>query len=583
MKKNQLFLGLATIAAAVFSFSSCSQDELSTAKAETPDQGQEIRLTTGVSTTRGTNQSLQETAVAEGIKVGVSVTNNGDTSGFLDDKSKNNPYTVSGTNLVAGTGNEICYPTSGNVDIYAYAPYQSGWTVTDVNANQNFTVQSDQTTDDNFLASDLIWATPITNQASSESAVNLAFVHKLSKININITNNRDGLSLKGANIYILNTKPTIPINLKTGTLGTEDGDVTAIHAATLATAEEPTSATASAIIVPQTLAANANFVKIVTDASYNNSVSTTLYAKLGADGKEFKTNIKYDYTVTIKAASVELSLGGITIGAWGTDSGSIIAEDAIGVGDYVLTDGTFLKASALTDENKSSVAGIIFSTNVSTNDATTYDAYVMGLTRQKKQYPVNDNKDTYVTSPAITTLADAISDMDGLYRTNTILASTYGQAISNTVFNVATWYTDRAFTAGTHSAWYLPSFGQLVEIFNNLGGANITTALEPVEMNSSSDYNITTDTGTMSTIMTTLQSKVTAVGISTSMFSVPTSGNIQYITSTENGSTATDHKTKMWGIKITSSALVFNKNMARVSEESANTYSVIPVAAVKLP
>ncbi|MBR1558375.1 MAG: fimbrillin family protein [Prevotella sp.] len=604
MKTNKLFLGLATIAAAVFSFSSCSQDELSTAKAETPDPGQEILLSTNFSTTRSVAQDIQTgSQIVNGVQVGVFVTATGDTDGFVDN-GKNKAYTADGSGglTAVDTENKVYYPKTGSVDIYAYAPYQSSWDVTDVNADQDFTVQADQSSEDNYKASDLIWATPVTNQASSETALALPFVHKLSKININIVNNRTGLSLKGATVSILNTVRTATINPSTGAVAKKaDVDASAIVAATYdseptATTESP--ATASAIIVPQTIAADTKFIQVVTSADNNSGESVTLTAKIGTSGKTFAANKRYNYTLTIKDNSVELTFNGTSLGTWDDENESGDLEDdtpavTYGIGDYVLSDGTFMKQTAYasaTDEDKAKIRAIIFSTAVDSNDSG-YDGYAMGVVRMGSKYFLSDGTNHYTTQitagPSAnseetkkgkSTLANAIALLNGRSLTSTVQSNeNYDTYKSSSFFNLGTYTSNNSLSGSNLSGWFVPSFGQMIAIMNNLGSAGITsdciswtdnsnnaiTAESDSDLSNSKSFYSSTSTAAI----TAINNRLTAIGKTGDL------NDKSIATATENG-------TAMWIIKTNNDG---SYELSRSAGKSTGNRSIMPCLAFKLP
>ena len=575
MKKRQLFLGLATIAAAVFSFSSCSQDELSTAKAETPDLGQEILLSTNFSTTRSVAQDIQTgTQILSGVQVGVFVATNGTTTSFVENGT-NKAYTADGNGglTAVDTENKVYYPKTGSVDIYAYAPYQSTWNATDVNADQDFTVQADQSSEANYLASDLIWATPQTGQTSSTDALALPFAHKLSKINITIDNQRSGLSLKGATVYILNTKPTATINLKTGELKKESdvvvasGDVTTITAATLTAGESEPTATASAVIAPQTLAAGAKFVKIVTSATYNTTEgSTTLYAKLGTGGKTFTSGNVYKYTVTIKENSVELSLGSTTLSGWTENTDNLDAEDADepGIGDYVLNDGTFLKNSALSEADETTrgkIIAVIFSTDSQDNDYKGYAVSIAG-TLTGKTWGASEVIGTSITSGTVEEMMTGVlDDYSGLSTTTTVQTKeNYKSTYTAFDFSTLTDYT----STGKLSRWFMPSFAQMVDLIGGLGG--VTNA------KSTFKSNIVTAASTNDAQMLGNVDFVTAINnykISNVSSDIISTGN--YATTTESGS-------NIWLLKISS-----DLKLTRQAAKTGGSRNVLPIIAYKVP
>lgn len=585
MKQNKFFLGLATIAAAVFSFSSCSQDELSTVKAETPDLGQEILLSTNFSTTRSISQTVQEDQIANGVQVGVFVNETSSTTSFVENGT-NNYFTANGTGglTIGNADNKIYYPKTSNVDIYAYAPYQSGWTITNLNANQDFTVQADQSSDDNYKASDLIWATPKTNQASSESALALAFAHKLSKININIVNNRTGLSLKGATVSILNTVRTATINPSTGTTAVKDGEsASAITVATYGTDSEPTAtaqspATASAIIVPQTLTAGTKFIKIVTNATYNTTDgSTTLYAKLGTGGKTFESGNVYKYTVTIKENSVELSLGSTTLSGWTENEESLDAEDSDTpeVGDYIKKDGTFLKASAITEDNKNDIIAVIFST---TSSDTGYDGYAVSIEGKLSTNDLAWSTSAGSVGTVKASLSDAIGDYSGL-STKTTASTNYG---TYPAFQC----TGAPEKTGTNlSEWFIPSVGQMVDIIQNLGEeSDIRSTITTEGASQSGNNNIS-----ISTSISTFLPKINAYAVAVKgegKVIITASGNgssdsncFQYVTSTEKD------ESNMWMIKFPAAdaanqRIYLSRGATKTGTSNRN---VLPIIAYKVP
>ena len=88
-------------------------------------------------------------------------------------------YTV-GTNGALTTSTTQYYPVGGGaVDVYAYYPYNAS-----KEAN-GFAVALDQSTDADYKASDLMYAT-LTNINKNSASHNLAFEHQLSKITVTL-------------------------------------------------------------------------------------------------------------------------------------------------------------------------------------------------------------------------------------------------------------------------------------------------------------------------------------------------------------------------------------------------------------
>lgn len=584
MKQNKLFLGLATMFAAAFTFTACSSDDAESRKVE--QTGQKINFVYKSGGTRTVTDPQSSTSVATGLNVGIFGVSS-EASTTMTNYTNNKYVTASAgaINLAEGSS-AMTWPTTAEAtaSIYAYAPYNNAWTVNAANA---FSVQADQSTDANYLASDLLYASA-TNQAQNTN-VALAFSHKLSKVNITIKKaTGSNVTLNGATVKIKSTKLTTSLNPTTGALGDASGDATDITAATIASELTPgddnSTATACAVIVPQALAASAAFVEITT------TDSKTLIGKLSEE-TTFASGQSYSMTVSVgnvteTVTEVPISLGTTSLVAWTNNN---IGLTAYGVGDYVLTDGTFMKASAYStasSADKAKVAGIIFSTTVSSTDAAAgYNAYAMGLNRQKQAFHASVSYPSQmVTDNKINDLADAIADLDGLTRTTTMLTSSYYTSLTDdqkaaSMINLS-WYSttkSKAISANA-SAWYLPSFGQIVQILNNLGGANFTTYdFGEGSFTSSSTYTVG-DATALTTMAGNIQAYVTTVGGQADMF---TAGNINYPSSTENGSNSESHYGKVFSINFTSSSgWNFGKALGRTD---ASNYSVIPVVAVKLP
>ena len=92
------------------------------------------------------------------------------------------------------------------------------------------------------------------------------------------------------------------------------------------------------------------------------------------------------------------------------------------------------------------------------------------------------------TSILGTAFTDVFSDLDGRTRTSQMLASSYYNALDtdgkNAFIGNLSWYT-KTISGENASSWFLPSFGQLMQILNNLGNAGITSSSVTVESSSS--------------------------------------------------------------------------------------------------
>lgn len=315
MKQNKLFLGLATIAA-VLTFASCSSDEPEL-NSQQPKQANTISFTSTLSNSKSGSRATtdpQSTAVSTSNTIGVFVTSTAD--GFTN--YLNISHTVGSEGKLTGASS-MSYPEGeNNVNIYAYAPYNENWSSL---GSKTFSVKTDQSSDADYIASDLLYAT-VTNQASQSDAVELTFTHKLSLLNVTITNNSE-TSLADAKIFVTGTKTSANFDISNGNLGDANGAPNAITAvSTLGTATS-----ACAVIIPQTVASGTALVKIAIGTK-------TLLAKLSSD-QTFATGQKYNYTVDVtdflggEATEGEVALTAASITAWGSnDVANVSTEEA---------------------------------------------------------------------------------------------------------------------------------------------------------------------------------------------------------------------------------------------------------------
>ena len=313
MKQNRLFLGMAGVIATMAMFTACSQDE---AESIVPiSKNNVISLTSSMQTMRAASE-LQTDELSTSVKVGAfgvsgsATVTNGD----------NNEYTVGSTGTLSAT-NDMTWPSdaSAKVSIYAYAPYQSGWSYNSANV---FSVKTDQSSNDNYLASDLLYA-KATDQSQTTNAIALNFTHQLSRINVTIKKGDGASALSGAKVYITNTCTATTLNPSTGALATTPSTVADILIGTLSA--EPTAAgtTLYGITIPQAIAASTKLVKVTT--------SDKVYvAKLGS-ATTLEGGKSYNFTATVGTSTeVTLTLGSVTLTGWGdsNDLGSATMEEA---------------------------------------------------------------------------------------------------------------------------------------------------------------------------------------------------------------------------------------------------------------
>lgn len=299
MKKNMIFAAIAALA-----LTACSNDD------DIKVGGDNAILLTSslnVAETRAATD-IQTSAFDAGETVDVYIT---------EHNGGNNPTTypqpieystAAGGALTVGT--QYYYPTSGNgVNIYALYPATAA-------TGELFTIKEDQSADDNYKASDLMYGKPATNNPVSPStnAVDIQFTHLLSKVTINLIAGANVTSLDGAEVKLLGVKPstTLTAGINGHSITAASGTATSI---TVMTATE-TVTSGSAIIVPQTLPEM--FLQVTLDGA-------TLTGKLASGAPELTAGYAYTYDITVNMRGGALEIKG-SITPWddgGTDIGTV--------------------------------------------------------------------------------------------------------------------------------------------------------------------------------------------------------------------------------------------------------------------
>lgn len=578
MKKNKFFLGLATIAAAL-TFGSCSSDELeNTAQ---PEKARTISFTTSLSKTRATSDPQSGTSLSTSSSLAIWAINQSGSTVLTNGNNEQYSVDNSGNLTPITAANTMTWPDNATLDFYAYAPYNNSYAY---NSANTFSVAADQSTEANYLASDLVLAQATNKTYNSETPVALSFKHLMSKINITI-NKASGASvdLSKAKVTITNTK--LKTSFKpSATDESEDKILTEVStdneaADIIAVSVLGEATTACAIIVPQTISAGTALVKIETGSEATSGANRTLIAKLGNE-TTFASGQSYNFTVTVNDQTtpstdpeeVTLQLGSASLVVWGNNDLGASTTESYGIGDYILNDGTFVKKGDITDAQKSQVAAIIFNTK-STDDG--YDGYAMSVVRlANRKWPAAS--ETITAGPS--TLSEALSAKNGMTLTEAIVNKIKGDATS------VNWTTDdnkdyivnftgtgtnpfnNAITGTNLSGWFTPSFGQMIDILNNLGDANFQASDVSELKNNSAFF-----TGTTGDVYAKINARVkTDLGLSNDV--IPT--NTIFTTATENG-------TSFWYVKFTETNNYLE--LGRSAGKSTGGRSVLPITAYKLP
>ena len=197
----------------------------------------------------------------------------------------------------------LTWPASGTVNINAYYPSTVTSTTT------SFSVLEDQSTDAtngdaNYKASDLMYSTPIADQAKQSAAVGLTFNHALTKIIVNLTK---GTGMSDADIAAC----TVTLSAKKTATITEGNfaGLTASDAAAV-TITAGTGANTAAIIVPQTIDGSSTAQDFITITTNNGSGHSVTY-KI-SENKTFAAGSVYTYNFTLGMSGITLQSTPIT-------------------------------------------------------------------------------------------------------------------------------------------------------------------------------------------------------------------------------------------------------------------------------
>jgi len=195
----------------------------------------------------------------------------------------------------AGTAIPTYPDNNAHVDIVAYYPSTAGTT---------FTVKADQTSDDNYKASDLMFAS-ISNQAATTETVNLTFAHQMAKIIVNASAaSGSGITISG--VTLKNIAPTVTF--------TQTAAVDYTTNAATGSTDIIMSNEGAALIPQQTV--DGQFLVISTSAG-NATYSLS---------KEFLAGHQYTLNITVNSAAVGTTS---TITGWSDTNSSVTIEATV--------------------------------------------------------------------------------------------------------------------------------------------------------------------------------------------------------------------------------------------------------------
>lgn len=226
-------------------------------------------------------------------------------------------------------GSTLYFPPGDNdkVNVSIYALYPS--TVT--SSLTSFAVQTPQTTDADYKASDLMYAS--ATSPKTDQAIHLQFNHKMAKLIINASG-EEGLTMKKITLKSLYT--TIGWNATTGDLGSTSGSTSDIE---IASNESFTSPLTGVALFPPQTKSDTYFMEVTCQDPTDNNAEKTAYFKICT--KEFEGGKVY--TINVKIGPRNLKDDGIVlIEPWPSTVGvvNIEAVGNMGLAITSLTDDT---------------------------------------------------------------------------------------------------------------------------------------------------------------------------------------------------------------------------------------------------
>ena len=309
MKKHLIF------AAALVALVACNNEDYT--PMDDPNTPMEIRLSSGIDVqTRANSAEVPDKQIAEGQQVGVFI--NDAVTG--DVVSVNLQYAADGNGQLTLTdaSKQPYYPANGNgVQMTAYHPYRDGAAITD--NGYVFAVVADQSSNADYYASDLLYSAS-GEYARKKTAHNLAFKHKLSKVECTLTSGNGSPDLTGATVSIVNAKTNIIFKPADGTLSDLPNATTADIKLNSAIA----TGSYIGIIPPQTYAKGSQFLKVKLSAAAGGGTFYYTIPNGGADNDlALAGGNVYKYTITVNQTGLSVTS---TIEPWG--NGGIHSGDA---------------------------------------------------------------------------------------------------------------------------------------------------------------------------------------------------------------------------------------------------------------
>lgn len=359
------------------------------------------------------------------------------------------------------------FPAGSSTTVQAYAYYPS-------TAGTTFSVKTDQTSDANYKASDLMYASNRTITKGSTTGTALAMSHKMAQLKLVVAAaSGSGLSISSVKV---NAKYQASFTASSGAVSVTGSatDITALSAA----------GTGYILIPPQAI--NGITVKVTASsqvATYTFTSTNSLEA-----GKSYTMNL----TVGLNDVGVTTS-----ISTW-TGSGSVTVNPTVvntpltvmnvtssNVGWLIANDGYVYQTVSNIPQGKTAVAMICYVYSGAGNYAVrptdasgNYRGLAMALQLAASYvYWCNQGTETCMVAQ-YSSLANALDDLDGIKNTQVLVDHVRGSHTAPAATAAVNYKNTVAPPTGT-SGWFLPSAGQINLMMKGLIGYGFPMNVEP--------------------------------------------------------------------------------------------------------
>lgn len=322
---------------------------------------------------------------------------------FMNSSSSYSDYSVGtpSAGVSSLTGGTLYYPPSGDINLFAVYPAASA---------SSHTVAYNQSSDDNYKASDLMYAQKTVAQADKAAAQNLVFAHQLVKLKLNI--------IKGAGITevtevkMKNVKRTVSVAPTTSSAGVGsaesstdgNGDEILIFSGSNTSSETQTYA----CVFPSQAWNNTDFITVTAD-------SKTVTYQL--DRSTWTAGAEYELTFHLNAVALNNTNAGVaTVAAIG--KGEYFGQFATQTFVINKADGSISFANATETKTKSENPSDNTFTNAVTNTGdgiVTYESSNTGVATVD-----NDGKVTILTTGETTITATVADGANYTYASKTV-------------------------------------------------------------------------------------------------------------------------------------------------------------------